>query len=224
MIVQEKKAKDLIQERIFTLSNFISLSRVALVPPFFIYSKEYASNPIFDSFFYPALISVIAVLTDYLDGKIARILNQETVLGRYLDPVCDKIVTISAIGICVVYFYFPIWILILYSIREFLGLWFGGYLYFKRGLQGKPNYWGKLGVGIVAVSVIWYMSIPILVTIPKLPMIFFHPEWSAYSLLVVLALGVLAYFRRYWTIVFHPEKLVIDPNDQFQKKKYEIIE
>jgi CDP-diacylglycerol--glycerol-3-phosphate 3-phosphatidyltransferase len=224
MIVQEKKAADLLQERIFTFSNLLSLSRVAMIPPFFIYTKEYALNPNFETFFYPFLISVYAVLSDYLDGKFARILKQETVLGRYLDPICDKLVTISALYICVLYFEFPIWILILYSFRELLGLWFGGYLYFKRGLQGKPNYWGKMGVGIVALAVVWYMSMPILRTIPNLPALYFHPEWSGYFLILVLVLGVLGYIERYWQIVFHPEKKIIDPDDIKQKKKYEILD
>lgn len=223
MIVQEKKAKEILQDKIFTLSNFISLSRVFLVPPFITYSIDYARNPSFETFFYPALICAIAVLTDYLDGKIARLLNQQTVLGRYLDPVCDKIVTLTGLGIIVFYFDFPLWILAIYLVRELMGVWFGGYLYFKRGLQGKPNWWGKLGVGIVALSVLWYMALPLLETIPGLPGFFFHPEWSGYLLLVVLVLGVVGYFQRYWQIVFHPEKQVIDPEDEKQKKKYEVI-
>lgn len=223
MIVQEKKAKELLEERIFTLSNFISLSRVFLVPPFLIYSIEYANSPGLDTFFYPALICVIAVFTDYLDGKIARLFKQETTLGRYLDPVCDKIVTLCGLGVIMFYFDFPLWILVIYLIRELMGVWFGGYLYFKRGLQGKPNWWGKLGVGIVAWSVIWYMSLPLLKTYPNLPEAFFHPEWSGYILLVVLALGIMGYAQRYWQIVFHPEKQIIDPDDKKQKKKYELI-
>lgn len=223
MIVQEKKVKELIQDKIFTISNFISISRVLLVPPFIIYSIEYANHPSFETFFYPALISVIAILTDYLDGMTARLFKQETILGRYLDPVCDKIVTITALGVVVIYFNFPIWILAIYTIREILGVIFGGYLYFKRGLQGKPNWWGKLGVGIVAWAVLWYMSMPLLETIPNLPLIFFVPEWSGYILIIVLVLGVMGYFQRYWNVVFHPDKLVIDPEDIKQKKKYEVL-
>ncbi|MCC5813790.1 MAG: CDP-alcohol phosphatidyltransferase family protein [Leptospira sp.] len=223
MIVQEKKAKELLQDKIFTLSNFLSISRVLLVPPFLLYSKDYASNPTYETFFYPFLICAIAVLTDYLDGKFARLLKQETILGRYLDPVCDKIVTICGLGVVVYYFDFPLWILIVYFLRELLGVTFGGYLYFKRGLQGKPNWWGKLGVGIVAWSVVWYMALPLLHTIPDLPALFFYPEWSGYILMVVLILGIIGYAQRYWNIVFHPEKQVIDPDDKNQKKKYEVI-
>ncbi len=224
MIVQKKKAKELLQNKIFTISNFLSIFRVLLVPPFLYYSHLYAKAPTPETFTKPAIICLLAVLTDYLDGKIARALNEETVLGRYLDPICDKIVTVSGLGVCVAYFGFPAWILGIYFVREVLGVWFGGFLYFRRGLQGKPNWWGKLGVGIVAWAVLWYMSLPILKTIPELPPIFLSSEWSGYLLIFVLILGVIGYAKRYWNIVFHPEKQIIDPTDLKQKKKYEIIE
>lgn len=223
MIVQEKKAKELLKDKVFTFSNFLSISRVLMVPPFLHYSIAYAQNPSYESFFYPTAICVLVVLSDYLDGKFARLLKQETVLGRYLDPVCDKIVTLCGLGVVVTYFDFPLWILLVYAVREAMGLWFGGYLYFKRGLQGKPNWWGKLGVGIVAWAVVWYMALPLLKTIPNLPAFFFQPQWSGYILIVVLLLGVIGYFQRYWNIVFHPEKQVIDPTDQKQKRKYEVL-
>lgn len=223
MIVQKKTAKELLEEKIFTISNFLSFCRVLFVPPFIYYSLEYANDPSVESFFYPALICVLTILTDYLDGKMARLLKQETILGRYLDPVCDKIATLTGLGVVVTLFNFPIWILALYAIREILGVVFGGYLYFKRGLQGKPNWWGKLGVGIVGFSVLWYMSIPLIKTFPNLPSLFLQPQWTGYILVVVLILGVIGYANRYWQIVFHPEKQVIDPTDNKQKKKYEVI-
>lgn len=223
MIVQKKKASELLQDKIFTISNFLSVLRVLLVPPFLLYSDIYAKEPNIDNFISPVIICLIAVLTDFLDGRIARALKQETVLGRYLDPICDKIVTLSGLWVCVKYFGFPLWILLFYSIREILGIWLGGFLYFQRGLQGKPNWWGKLGVGIVAVAVVWYMSLPILQTIPSLPLFFYQPEWSGYALIVVLILGIIGYAKRYWNIVFHPERQIIDPTDTKQKKKYEVI-
>jgi CDP-diacylglycerol--glycerol-3-phosphate 3-phosphatidyltransferase len=224
MIVQEKKAKELLEDKIFTVSNFLSLSRVFLVPHFLIYSREYALNPSLETIRMPIYITLAAVLTDFLDGRIARFFKQETVLGRYLDPICDKVVTITGLAVAYYYFQFPLWILIFYILREIIGLWFGGFLYFKRGLQGKPNAWGKLGVGLVALTVIWYMLLPLFARWDWIHPIFLEPEISAYCLLVVLVFGLIGYSKRYWQIVFHPEKQIIDPQDQRQKKKYEIIE
>ncbi|MCE9500877.1 MAG: CDP-alcohol phosphatidyltransferase family protein [Leptospira sp.] len=222
MEVIDKKAKHLLEDRIFTVSNFLSILRVILLPPFIYYSSEYVKDPTETSLSIPLLICFLAILTDYLDGFIARLLKQETVLGRYLDPVCDKIVTIGGLCVIVAYFHFPEWILIVYIIREILGVWLGTFLYFKRGIQGKPNWWGKFGVGIVSMAVIWYMSLPLIYSKFTSDHILKHPEYSGYVLLVILLIGIYAYCRRYWTIVFYPEKYDID-QDKKQKKKYHVI-
>ncbi|EMF44086.1 CDP-alcohol phosphatidyltransferase, partial [Leptospira interrogans serovar Lora str. TE 1992] len=113
MIVQEKKPQELLEDRIFTVSNFLSVSRVFLLPFFITFTKTYISSPDKTEFLlYAILTCILAVLTDYLDGFLARLLHQESVLGRYLDPICDKIVTIGGLSVIVHYFRFPIWILI----------------------------------------------------------------------------------------------------------------
>ncbi|WP_411822817.1 CDP-alcohol phosphatidyltransferase family protein [Leptospira sp. 'Mane'] len=221
MHVEGKKAKELFEEQIFTVSNFLSISRVLMLPFFFYTTAKYAEEPKdLDYLLYSIILCLAAVLSDYLDGLFARLLHQETTLGRYLDPVCDKFVTLGGLGVASYYFRFPIWIVIIYLVREVLGVWLGGFLYLKRGLQGRPNWWGKFGVGIVALSVLWYMLLPYLQTLDSLPDYYLKPELSAYLLLFVLICGVVAYITRYWEVVFHPEKLVIDPENKKQAKKY----
>ncbi|GBF48951.1 CDP-diacylglycerol--glycerol-3-phosphate 3-phosphatidyltransferase [Leptospira ryugenii] len=222
MSLQGKKAKEIFEDRIFTLSNFFSISRVLMLPFFFISTKYYAENPKDLSHFYLSIfLCLAAVLSDFFDGFFARILKQETNLGRYLDPVCDKFVTLGGLFIAWYHFGFPFWILCIYLIRELLGVWLGGFLYLKRGLLGKPNWWGKFGVGFVALSVLWYMLIPHFKEIQVHPESFImFPEYSAYLLLFVLCMGVIFYGIRYWNIVFHPEQAVIDPQDKKQAKMY----
>ncbi|MDF3818990.1 CDP-alcohol phosphatidyltransferase family protein [Leptospira sp. 96542] len=224
MHLEEKKAKDLFQDRIFTISNFLSISRVLLLPFFFQSTYEFAKNPNNKTaFFLSVIYCLAAVLSDYLDGLFARLLKQETTLGRYLDPVCDKLVTLGGLTVANIHFQFPIWVLIVYTIREILGVWLGGFLYLKRGLQGRPNWWGKFGVGIVAVSVLWYMSVPYFVLNGTNYPILLKPEISAYVLMLVLVLGVFAYTIRYWNIVLHPESIELDPENKKQAKKYQKI-
>ncbi|TGN18418.1 CDP-alcohol phosphatidyltransferase family protein [Leptospira idonii] len=221
MQVEGKKAKEIFEDRIFTVSNFLSISRVLMLPFFFYSTDKYAKSP--SELFYLYLsvfFCLAAVLSDYLDGLFARILNQETTLGRYLDPVCDKFVTLGGLGVVTYHFRFPAWILIVYFLREILGVWLGGFLYLKRGLQGRPNWWGKFGVGIVAFSVLWYMLLPHFEQVPNVHPLLLEPELSAYLLLIVLIGGVIAYITRYWDIVFHPEKFEIDPENKKQAKKY----
>ncbi|MGJ4733330.1 CDP-alcohol phosphatidyltransferase family protein [Leptospira levettii] len=224
MQIEEKKAKDLFQDRIFTLSNFLSIFRVLLLPFFFYSTYDYAKDPSNLSAFFASIgYALVAVITDYLDGLFARLLHQETTLGRYLDPVCDKLVTLGGLSVVTLHFDFPSWVLIVYFIREVLGVWLGGFLYLKRGLQGRPNWWGKFGVGIVAVSVIWYMSLPYFHQFGAPYPFLLHPVISAYVLLFVLTAGVIAYVVRYWNIVLHPEAIELDPENKKQAKKYQKI-
>ena len=73
----------------FNLPNLLSLFRMALVPVFVV--------TILDGNVHRALwVFAIAGVTDGLDGAIARIWKQQTVLGAYLDPAADKLLLVSA--------------------------------------------------------------------------------------------------------------------------------
>ncbi|PJZ68364.1 CDP-diacylglycerol--glycerol-3-phosphate 3-phosphatidyltransferase [Leptospira perolatii] len=223
-MLQEKKPKDLLEDRIFTISNFLSVSRVLMLPFFMYFTRKHIESPKNSEYLFFSIATCIgAVLTDYLDGFLARLLGQESVLGRYLDPICDKIVTVGGLSVIVHYYEFPLWILLIYILREILGIWLGGFLYLKRGIQGKPNWWGKIGVGIVAATVLWYMSLPLISHQYPKDHFIQHPEYSGYVLILILSIGVVAYARRYWDIVFHPERFILDPKDKKQKKKYQLV-
>jgi len=71
------------------LANKITISRVILTP-LFITAIVYARMDIALIFF------ILAVLSDGLDGFIARTRNQKTIAGTILDPVADKILLVSA--------------------------------------------------------------------------------------------------------------------------------
>ncbi len=221
MTWQGKEWGDLWKGRVFTLSNFISAFRVFLLPFFFVTISNYAENPSQIVFLgYSILLTALAVFSDFLDGFIARLLHQESTFGRYLDPVCDKLVTVGGLGLVTYFFDFPFWILAIYIIRELVGVWFGMFLYLKRGLQGRPNWWGKLGVGLVSFSVLWYMLVPYFRFREIDSEFLYHPEYSAYLLLIVLALGVMGYASVYWKIVFDPATVPHDLEEKKKKPKY----
>jgi cardiolipin synthase len=70
------------------IPNFLTLLRIILVPVLVIFLINKA--------FLNALILFSCLgLTDALDGFLARILNQQTVLGSYLDPIADKVLVTS---------------------------------------------------------------------------------------------------------------------------------
>lgn len=71
------------------LANKISITRIILIP-FFIAAIVYGRNMI------ALIVFGIAVISDGLDGFIARTFNQKTDLGKIIDPVADKLLLMSA--------------------------------------------------------------------------------------------------------------------------------
>ena len=65
------------------------------------------------------LVFIIASLTDYFDGMIARKYNLVTNLGKFLDPLADKLLTIAAMVIFCEWGIFPAWALMIVLTREF---------------------------------------------------------------------------------------------------------
>ena len=64
-------------------------------------------------------IFIIASLTDFVDGYIARHYNQTTDFGKFLDPLADKLLTIAAMAMFCEWAVFPAWALMVILTREF---------------------------------------------------------------------------------------------------------
>ena len=79
------------------LPNIISLIRIVLIP-IFISSLLYYRGTGNENFRWLAIIVfVLAVLSDALDGFVARLKNQRSALGAFLDPMADKLLMASAV-------------------------------------------------------------------------------------------------------------------------------
>jgi len=76
-----------------TYANFITSFRIILIPImilFFFFSAE-------GSRYIVTAVFVIAAITDYFDGFVARKYNQVTNFGKFIDPVADKILVVSSL-------------------------------------------------------------------------------------------------------------------------------
>lgn len=65
------------------------------------------------------LLFVIASLTDFIDGQIARKCNQVSDFGKFLDPLADKLLTIAVMTVFCEWGRFPAWALMIVLTREF---------------------------------------------------------------------------------------------------------
>ena len=101
-----------------TTASKITLIRVVLIPFYMIcmYLSGGKSGP----WMYLALaVFLVASLTDFVDGYIARHYGQTTDFGKFLDPLADKLLVIAAMAMYCEWGVFPAWALMIVLTREF---------------------------------------------------------------------------------------------------------
>ena len=101
-----------------TTASKITLVRVAMIPAYMV--TMYLSRGQAGLWMYLSLaIFIVASLTDFIDGYIARHYNQTTDFGKFLDPLADKLLTIAAMAMYCEWGIFPAWALMIVLTREF---------------------------------------------------------------------------------------------------------
>lgn len=101
-----------------TTASKITLIRVAFIPVFMIFM--YLSGGQAGLWMWVALgVFIIASLTDYIDGQIARKCNQVSDFGKFLDPLADKLLVIAAMTMLCEWDKLPAWALMIVLTREF---------------------------------------------------------------------------------------------------------
>lgn len=100
-----------------TTATKITLVRVLLIPVFLVcmYLTETWGFMLYVSL----AVFAIASLTDLVDGIIARKYHQVTDLGKFLDPLADKVLVIAAMAMFCEWDIFPAWALMIVLTREF---------------------------------------------------------------------------------------------------------
>ena len=101
-----------------TTASKITLVRVAMIPVYMV--TMYLSAGQTGLWLYIALgIFIVASLTDFVDGQIARKCNQVSDFGKFLDPLADKLLTIACMCMFVEWGLMPAWALMIVLTREF---------------------------------------------------------------------------------------------------------
>ena len=133
-----------------SLPNLLTLFRILLIPTFalvFLYHQETAALVAF----------VVAGLTDFLDGYIARARHQQTGLGSFLDPMADKLLLLTAFAMLFARQAVPLWALVLVATREVFIVvgWVIRHL-MTRSKAVEPTLLGKAATGfqLAAVSLL----------------------------------------------------------------------
>jgi cardiolipin synthase (CMP-forming) len=102
---------------------------------------------IYSQYFYALLLFVIAALTDMLDGLFARLTNQKTALGTFLDPLADKFLLVSSFILFSVYGWIPKWFAVVVISRDLIVVigWFLLYMVTNTS-KVEPVFLGKAAI------------------------------------------------------------------------------
>ncbi len=120
------------------IPNALTTLRIVLIPVF-------VSALIYERYDYGLYVFVIAALSDFLDGMIARAKNQQTEIGKFLDPIADKFLLVTSFVLFAVYGLVPKWLTITVISRDIIIVtgWF--ILYFlTHKAKVEPSMLGKL--------------------------------------------------------------------------------
>ena len=121
------------------IPNKLTMIRVILIP-FFIVFMLWDAVPYGE--YIAAAVFILACITDFFDGYLARKYNETTTFGKFMDPLADKLLVCSALIAFVELGYLPAWIVIIIISREFI---ISGFrlIAADKGVVIAANYWGK---------------------------------------------------------------------------------
>ncbi|HHW66883.1 CDP-diacylglycerol--glycerol-3-phosphate 3-phosphatidyltransferase [Defluviitalea raffinosedens] len=124
------------------LANKLTFLRIILIPVFLIVLlTEWIPDP--QKRIFAVIIFALASLTDMLDGYIARSRNLITNLGKFLDPLADKLLVTSALVSLVELGDLPAWVVIIILSRELAITGFRT-VAVSEGIVIAASWWGKI--------------------------------------------------------------------------------
>ena len=162
-----------------TTASKITLVRVVLIPLVMVFmylSDGSAGSP----WLWAALgVFIIASISDYVDGFIARKYNQVSDFGKFLDPLADKLLVCSALICLVELSRIPSWMVVIIIAREFT---ISGFrlIAADNGVVIAASYWGKFKTTFQMIAVCLMIA-----DIPALSLLTTIITWIAVILTVV---------------------------------------
>jgi len=136
----------------FNVPNILSFFRLSLTPFFVVALTE-------GNYLVGLIVFAIAGLTDTLDGMAARIWGMKTRLGKFLDPMADKILLTASFLTLTIHlpnaeYTIPIWLTILVISRDVSIVMVALIIHVVTGRKNfDPTIWGKISTTLQAITV-----------------------------------------------------------------------
>ena len=186
-----KKRLQTRQDRIMTLANAISISRIFLAIPLVLLFEDISKGELGKLWGAFGLI-IIIVLTDFLDGYVARKAEETTNFGKLIDPVADKVCMMVVMIYLIISYKLPFLLFfVTLAIRDVFLIIIGVYLMFSQEEVFQSNRSGKWFMGISALMMTLFLFQDPL-GIPG------YVLWTTYLISMLLfAFSTFEYIRRY---------------------------
>lgn len=135
------------QKRIWTVPNVLTMIRMALIPVYWVLMIGYKLN------YWALAVFVLAACTDMLDGFLARKYHQITDFGKLMDPLADKLMTLSVMATLLIRGIIRWEPLALLALKEFIML-LGGVLLYNRKIVVHSLFVGKFAQTCLCLALI----------------------------------------------------------------------
>lgn len=132
------------------LPNTLTFTRIVLIPLF-------VTSVIYRRYDYALCLFAFAALTDTFDGLIARLKDQKTALGSFLDPLADKFLLITSFVLFTIYGLIPKWLTIVVISRDAIIItgWLVLYIV-THTAKIETTIFGKVAIALQLI-LIWYI-------------------------------------------------------------------
>ena len=174
-----------------TLANAISISRIFLAIPLVLLFEDISKGDL-GKLWWAFVLIIIIVLTDFLDGYVARKAEETTNFGKLIDPVADKVCMMVVMIYLIISYKLPFLLFfVTLAIRDVFLIIIGVYLMFSQEEVFQSNRSGKWFMGITALMMTFFLfqdplGIPVYVL------------WTTYLISMLLfAFSTFEYIRRY---------------------------
>ena len=180
-----------------TLPNKITLIRIVFVPIFMIFAMPSVSwypegfSTFLDNWgvLVALILFIMAAITDILDGSLARKRGEVSNLGKFLDPIADKLLVLAGLLVLMVRYDLSAWIILIVFARELMVM---GIRMIAAG-EGKivaASIWGKVKTIMQIIAVVAYLLNDI---VPKLFNGIINDMWYIDDFLMAVAVLITIY-------------------------------
>ncbi len=161
------------------IPNTLTIGRIVIIPVFL-------TAIIYKRYDYAFYLFIIAAITDMFDGLFARLKDQRTSLGMFLDPLADKFLIVTSIIILSVYGWIPKWLAITVISKDIIVVigWFLVYLV-SGTAKVEPSLLGRATIWVQSVFIAYVLMN---MTFLSLPAVYPVLQWITAGITIISGL------------------------------------